>query len=257
MSSPLAALLAGNSASAKFPNPGTSYSGTVVRVDVKQQTDIKTRVPQWWDDQQTRPKEEIVVTVDTGVIDPTIENDTGHRGIYIKAWNPQLAAFKAAVVEAGARDVAVGDWFSATYTGDIPADKPGMSPTKMFTYQLRPASATATLLGTTTAPQAQQQAAAPAAQQPAAWPATVAYTPPAAPAAPAAPPPPAAPAAPAAPNPLDAMRGDVQQWIGAGWSAEQIADPAVGAAFPHAAQLATMRATGADVVAIVRQLAGQ
>lgn len=122
-------LLSGGGKSFKFERIGTSVTGTIVSLDVKQKTEFGSGKLLTWDD--GRPQEQIVVGIKTNARDD--EDDDGVRNVYIKGWGDPLKAFRAAAATLG-RKPAIGDTFTATYTGDGPAN--GLTPPKIFTYRI-------------------------------------------------------------------------------------------------------------------------
>ena len=125
-------LLSGGGKSFKFDTVGTSVTGTITSIEVKQKTEYGTGKALTWDD--GRPQEQIVVGVQTDVRDDG--DDDGIRTVYIKGWGDPLKAFRAAAAELG-RKPRIGDIFTATYTGNGAA-KPGMTPPKVFAFRIQP-----------------------------------------------------------------------------------------------------------------------
>ncbi|MBT2449444.1 hypothetical protein J7F03_20600 [Streptomyces sp. ISL-43] len=157
----------GGAPTAKFPMPGTSIGGRITeRPTVEQQRDIKTGDKKFWSD--GNPMMQLVVTVQTDLRDPAIEDDDGRRRLFVKG---QLKnAIADAVRLTGARGLEVGGGLAVTYTHDGAASGPGMSPPKQYTATYT-AAATAALH--TPDPGAQAPAPAPQyAPQPAAQPYT-------------------------------------------------------------------------------------
>lgn len=156
---PIGDLLKGGAKSASFPTIGTSFSGTVISAEVKQSSNFDTGELETWDD--GRPKNNIVVTIQTDVRDPEVEHDDGVRGVYIKTWGDNFRALKKAVRESGDDDIHEGGTFTATYVSDGPKPKKGYAP-KLFSYTYTKPSSTAGLLA--------EAPAAPAAAAPVAAP---------------------------------------------------------------------------------------
>lgn len=141
---------------------GTSVSGPVVSVAVRQATDPVSGKPSTWDD--GNPKEQVLVTLQTNLRDPSVEDDDGARTVYIKWWGVQRQALIQALRNANADDIETGGHFSATYTGDGPQpDNRSLSPAKLYTFVYRAPSAAAGLIQSaaaeTPAPAPQQQQA--------------------------------------------------------------------------------------------------
>ena len=123
----LASIESQSSKGAKFEQPGTSISANQIR-------DFKSRQPKFFDDGQ--PQMQVLVTINTGVTDPMVEDDDGRRTVYIKGFGLQRHAWLQALHNAGLRkaaEVRPGDRFTATFTGFGEA-KPGMNAPKLFEY---------------------------------------------------------------------------------------------------------------------------
>lgn len=190
-------LLAGGVASAKFDQPGTAVGGPITHLEKQQQRDMDTGKPKVWDD--GKPREQIVIHVQTPLRDPAVNDDDGVRALYVRG--EMLKAVRAALRESGTR-LETGGTLVVAYTGDGERTRAGFNPPKLYAARYTPpASSVDALLGTPApapqyappAPPQQQYAPAPVPQPAAAAPA------PAAPAAPSS-----AYAAPAAPVPASA-----------------------------------------------------
>lgn len=131
-------LMSGDGAkSAKFPTPGTTVTGAIVREpEVAQQTEFGTGKPLFWDD--GKPRNQLVVQIQTDARDDA--DDDGVRSIYIKG-KSMTNAVREAVKTTGAAGLEVGGVLSVTYTGDGKAER-GMPP-KLYTAQYRRAAAQA------------------------------------------------------------------------------------------------------------------
>lgn len=130
----LASIESQSSKGAKFEQPGTSISGIIENVTANQIRDFKSRQPKFFDDGQ--PQMQVLVTINTGVTDPMVEDDDGRRTVYIKGFGLQRHAWLQALHNAGLRkaaEVRPGDRFTATFTGFGKA-KPGMNAPKLFEY---------------------------------------------------------------------------------------------------------------------------
>lgn len=130
----LASIESQSSKGAKFEQPGTSISGIIENVTANQICDFKSRQPKFFDDGQ--PQMQVLVTINTGVTDPMVEDDDGRRTVYIKGFGLQRHAWLQALHNAGLRkaaEVRPGDRFTATFTGFGEA-KPGMNAPKLFEY---------------------------------------------------------------------------------------------------------------------------
>lgn len=156
----------GGAPTAKFPLPGTVVSGRITqKPTVEQQRDIKTGDAKFWSD--GNPMMQLVVTIQTDLRDPSIDEDDGRRRLFVKGVMKNAVA--DAVRVAGARGLEVGGTLAVTYTHDGVAKERGMSPPKQYTATYTAAAQAALHTpdpGTTAAPQ--QYAAPPAAPAPAA-----------------------------------------------------------------------------------------
>lgn len=121
----------GGAKAAKFPAPGTTVTGAIVREpEVVQQTEFGTGRPLFWDD--GKPRNQLVVQIQTEARDDA--DDDGVRAIYIKG-KSLTGAVREAVKTAGAPGLELGGVLSVTYTGDGKAER-GMPP-KLYTSQYR------------------------------------------------------------------------------------------------------------------------
>ncbi|QFG09452.1 hypothetical protein I5H08_gp035 [Mycobacterium phage Yuna] len=119
----------GGPASAKFKSHGDTVGGPIaVEPEQRQQTDMKTNEGLTWRDGS--PRMQLVVTVQTDLIDPEIEDDDGLRRLFVKG--EMRKAVQKAVITAGARGLDVGGELYLTYVGD--GEKQGnLSAPKLYT----------------------------------------------------------------------------------------------------------------------------
>lgn len=142
MTDDLDRMLSGGAKSAfnKTTPIGTTVTGIVRDITVRQATEYGTGAPQFFPSGD--PKEQIIVEVqlDAGTYTPEDEDDDGVRAIYVKGWGQQRRAFQ----EAAKRDgkPGIGDRFTATYKGDG-VNKQGGFPPKEFEYRIQPMQASA------------------------------------------------------------------------------------------------------------------
>ncbi|GII63564.1 hypothetical protein Skr01_36490 [Sphaerisporangium krabiense] len=133
-------LMGGGIAAAKFDVVGTTVSGQITQSPrVEQQKDLNTGEPKFWND--GKPMQQLLVTVQTTLRDPEVDDDNGERTFYIKA--KMLAAVREAVRRAGAKGLEVGGTLAITYTGDGEATKRGFNPPKLYSATYTPPSAAA------------------------------------------------------------------------------------------------------------------
>jgi hypothetical protein len=119
----------GGAPTAKFPTPGTVIGGRITEPPtLEQQRDIKSGEKKFWADGD--PMMQLVVTVQTDLRDPALEDDDGKRRIFIKG--QMKNAVSDAVRQAGARGLEVGGTLHVRYTHDGQAKERGMSPPKQY-----------------------------------------------------------------------------------------------------------------------------
>ncbi|RTE49622.1 hypothetical protein [Actinobaculum sp. 352] len=115
---------------------GETHEGTIVSIDLRQTTDFQTGKPQTWDNGD--PKMQCVISLQTSERDDA--EDDGFRAAYIKMWGGQRKALTDAARTAGferlSQALAPGNVFRATYVRDEPPARPGMSPTKVYAYEI-------------------------------------------------------------------------------------------------------------------------
>lgn len=151
----------GKSAFTKDSMPGTRVTGIIENVTANQVRDFQTKQPAFWNDGS--PRLQVLVTIDTGIIDPNVEDDDGRRTVYIKGWGVQRRAWLQALHNAGlkkAGEVKPGDRFTATFTGYGPQGNLPQPP-KLFEYVIEHQSPADLAMG-----QPQQPAQQPFQQQP-------------------------------------------------------------------------------------------
>lgn len=114
--------------SGKFSTPGDVVGGAIaIEPEQRQQTDYKTGEGLTWKDGS--PRMQLVVTVQTDLRDPEVEDDDGKRRLFVKG--EMRKAVQKAVIAAGARGLDVGGELHVTYTGD--GEKKGnLDPPKLY-----------------------------------------------------------------------------------------------------------------------------
>lgn len=158
-------LLAGGGKTAKFETVGETHTGEIVSIDTRQVNDYETGTPEFWQD--GRPKQQIVVTFDTGKQEGP--DDDGHRNLYIKGWGDQLRAFRDAARRLG-RNPQVGDRITATYVADGEKKNPRFNAPKLYQYDIEPGTPGLSAMLNDSAPATQQAQQAAPAQAPASQP---------------------------------------------------------------------------------------
>ena len=127
--------------------PGMSVSGVIESISASQVTDFGTRAPLFWND--GNPKLQILVTIDTGVTDPNVEDDDGRRTVYIKGWGVQKRAWQDALRRAGLHrnsDVKPGDRLTVTFTG-YGEQGNAPQPPKLYEYEIEHVTAVDRAMG--------------------------------------------------------------------------------------------------------------
>ena len=165
----------GGAPSAKFDAFGATVAGHITEhPEVQQQRDIKTGEKKFWSDGNAMMQ--LVVTVQTDLRDPAVQDDDGRRRLFIKG--QMKTAIQEAVKAVGGRGLEVGGHLSITYTHDGVKSNTAFSAPKQYRAQYT-AAATAELLAPA-APAPQQYAApTPAPQYAAAAPVPQQYAAPA------------------------------------------------------------------------------
>lgn len=121
-------LFAGGAPSAKFPTIGTLVKGTVVSSEVTQQTDLDGKL-KYWDNDTNKPMMQAVITLQTDLRDPEIDDDQGLRRLFVKG--QMQAALRDALQKAGAK-LEVGGTLAVKYEKDEKASKAGYNPKKVY-----------------------------------------------------------------------------------------------------------------------------
>lgn len=142
----------GGPASAKFKSHGDTVGGQVLEEPTQQQQrDLESNELQTWPD--GNPKMQLVVTVQTDLRDPEVDDDDGKRRIYVKG--AMKKAVQDAVLAAGARGIDKGGELHVTYIGD--GERKGrLTPPKL--YSARYVKPSATFLASQQQQQEQQPA---------------------------------------------------------------------------------------------------
>lgn len=128
----------GGAPSAKFPALGTSYTGRITeKPAVEQQRDFNSGDPKFWND--GNPMMQLVVTVQTEMRDPSVEDDDGRRRFFVKGQLKNAVA--DAVRKSGGRGLEVGGRLTVTYTHD--GEKKGnLNAPKQYRVEYTPAAVT-------------------------------------------------------------------------------------------------------------------
>ena len=130
-------LSASGAPAAKFPEIGDTVKGTVLASEVRQQTKLEDGSLLWWDKECTRPRLQLVVTLDVG---ETGDYDTTERRIYAKG--DMLRAIKEAVKEGGGT-FDNGGRLKVRYVADGEQKVRGHNPPKLYKAKWTPPAKTA------------------------------------------------------------------------------------------------------------------
>ena len=141
MSEAMDFLMGSGGTSASFAGtPPITHKGKVVAESLQQQRDLQTGEKKFWDDEKTEPMMQLVITIDTGVIDPEIEDDDGVRKIYAKA--QMLGAIRDAVKKSGHKGKSlIGGNLAVKYVRDGETKKRGFNPPKIYAALYEPPTA--------------------------------------------------------------------------------------------------------------------
>jgi hypothetical protein len=118
----------------KWGAPGDSAQGIITALGATQNRNMKTNELMFFPSGD--PIMIALVTVQTGLHDPTLPADNGERTIWVSG-RYMTKAVKDAIMRAGTRELEVGGWISVTYTHDGPSER-GNRPPRMFAAEYIP-----------------------------------------------------------------------------------------------------------------------
>jgi hypothetical protein len=122
-------LTGGGVRSAKFENIGDMVKGVICEEPVmRDQTDIKTGEVKRFPD--GNPMKQVVLTIITDPLLHEDDDDDGLRRIYVKS--KMTEAMRSALKKAGVRGPAEGGKIAVKFVSEIPPQKRGHSPTKVY-----------------------------------------------------------------------------------------------------------------------------
>ena len=101
----------------KWEHPGTTYTGIITDVTMRQSRKYESTELDAWDD--GTPKLQVVLTLATEYRDQAQQDDDGTRMISINLWSGQKKALVAACKAAGVTEPQVGQRFTATHVSGI------------------------------------------------------------------------------------------------------------------------------------------
>lgn len=115
--SAIADALASGGTYLKWEHPGTTYTGIITDVTMRQSRKYESTDLDTWDD--GTPKMQVVVTLATDYRDQAQQDDDGTRMISINLWSGQKKALVAACKAAGVTEPQTGQRFTATHVSGI------------------------------------------------------------------------------------------------------------------------------------------
>ena len=115
--SAIADALASGGTYLKWEHPGTTYTGIITDVSMRQSRKYESTDLDTWED--GTPKMQVVVTLATDYRDQAQQDDDGTRMISINLWSGQKKALLAACKAAGVREPQVGQRFTATHVSGV------------------------------------------------------------------------------------------------------------------------------------------
>lgn len=125
-------LLSSGASSAKFPSIGARVGGRVVKdAEERQVRNFTTGQLEVWDD--GNPKMQLVITVDTGYIDPSVPDDDGLRSIYVKG--KSISDLRQVTRKLRVNSIKEGGIFFATYVRNEPT---AGQPRKVYDFEYEP-----------------------------------------------------------------------------------------------------------------------
>ena len=115
--SAIADALASGGSYLKWEHPGTTYTGIITDVAMRQARKYESTDLDTWDD--GTPKMQIVITLTTDYRDQAQQDDDGTRMASINLWSGQKKALVAACKAAGVTEPEVGQRFTVTHVSGI------------------------------------------------------------------------------------------------------------------------------------------
>ena len=124
----------GGAPTIKFTNIGDGVIGVIADIDVRQQRDFDTNELKTWDD--GKPMMEIILTLNTTLNDPTIEDDDGQRRVFVRG--AMLTALRQAVRVAKVSKPEIGGRIAIDHSGLGDVKKRGFSAPKLYQVGYEP-----------------------------------------------------------------------------------------------------------------------
>ena len=115
--SAIADALASGGTYLKWEHPGTTYTGIITDVTMRQSRKYESTDLDTWDDGTA--KMQVVLTIATDYRDQSQQDDDGTRMISVNLWSGQKKALLAACKAAGVPEPMVGQRFTATHVSGV------------------------------------------------------------------------------------------------------------------------------------------
>lgn len=137
-------LMGGGAKAFPFENLGATVSGTIVTMEKRQQTDMDSGKPSYWDNGD--PKMMLMIVLQTDERDD--DEDDGLRSVYLRGGNhvavsgkgtSSQVAVKDAVKRAGGK-IEVGGTLTLQFSGLGKASNRGFNPPKLYVANYKPPS---------------------------------------------------------------------------------------------------------------------
>lgn len=123
------------SLSFKDTNVGESYEGVITATRAVQVRNYEDPTKlEFWDD--GKPKMQIEVTLQTKYLDPSNDEDTGERRVFL--FGQKLTALKEELKKKGLTKLEVGSTFKITLVGTKPAKNPRYNDVKQYGIEIIP-----------------------------------------------------------------------------------------------------------------------
>ena len=115
--SAIADALASGGTYLKWEHPGTTYTGIITDVNMRQARKYESTELDTWED--NTPKMQIVITLTTDYRDQSQQDDDGTRMASINLWRGQKKALVTACKAAGVTEPGIGQRFTVTHVSGI------------------------------------------------------------------------------------------------------------------------------------------
>lgn len=101
----------------KWETPGTTYTGIIEAVELRQARKFESTELSFWDDGS--PQMQCLLTLATDYRDPERDDDDGTRMLSINLWSGQKKSLVAACKAAGVAEPQVGQRFTVTHVSGV------------------------------------------------------------------------------------------------------------------------------------------